>query len=84
MYNRGITLGCTPARRTRPDVRGLSLGVRTRHTDKEIGLVDGQGVALAAIQGLNAKLEARLAEQEGEIAQLKAAIATLLAKGKGH
>jgi len=52
------------------------------HTDKEIGLVDGQGVALAAIQGLKAKLEAKLAAKEVEIAQLEAAIAALLASGK--
>ena len=38
-----------------------------------IATVDAQGVALAAIQGLNAKLEAALAARDGEIADLRAA-----------
>jgi hypothetical protein len=49
--------------------------------------MDVQGVALAAIQGLNAKLEARLAEvrterqaQAAEIAELKRAVEVLLAR----
>jgi hypothetical protein len=52
-----------------------------------IGQQDADGVALAAIQGLNAKLEAtisdrdaKLAEQAREIAQLKRAVEVLLAR----
>jgi hypothetical protein len=57
-------------------------------SSKDIGLIDGQGVALAAIQGLNAKVEATLVErdranqaqqirldaQSAELAVLKAAM----------
>jgi hypothetical protein len=39
--------------------------------DKSIGTVDAEGVALAAIQGLNLKLEQALQEKESEIRQLK-------------
>jgi hypothetical protein len=39
--------------------------------DKIITKVDVNGVALAAIQGLNAKLEARVAEQARELADLR-------------
>ena len=39
-----------------------------------IATVDAQGVALAAIQGLNAKLEAALAARDGEIADLRTQI----------
>jgi hypothetical protein len=45
--------------------------------DTMIGTQDADGVALAAIQGLNAKLEARLDEKEREIAALKAALGRL-------
>ena len=48
--------------------------------DKMIGFADAQGVAFAAIQGLNAKLEARLAEKDREIAELKHAFESLLAR----
>ena len=41
-------------------------------TDKTIATIDESGVALAAIQGLNAKLEAQVVEKDSEIAQLKA------------
>jgi hypothetical protein len=43
----------------------------------DIGLVDGQGVALAAIQGLNAKLEAERAAKDAEIAALRAELAAI-------
>jgi hypothetical protein len=39
--------------------------------DKTITQVDVNGVALAAIQGLNAKLEAKVAEQARELADLR-------------
>ena len=52
--------------------------------ERSIATVDADGVALAAIQGLNAKVEARLAEKDAaiaardaEIAQLKAGLAEL-------
>ncbi|MFO1313638.1 MAG: tail fiber domain-containing protein [Burkholderiales bacterium] len=58
-------------------------------SDTTIGTVDSEGVALAAIQGLNAKLEARVAEQSreldaqrSEIASLKAVYATEVAELK--
>jgi len=43
--------------------------------DTTIATVDAQGVALAAIQGLNAKVEALLAAKDREIAALEARIA---------
>jgi hypothetical protein len=46
-------------------------------SSKEIGLLDGAGVALAAIQGLNAKLEADRAAQDAQIAALRAELAEL-------
>jgi hypothetical protein len=45
--------------------------------DKSIGTVDADGVALAAIQGLNEKLEAKLREQYLELGRKEARIATL-------
>ncbi|MCL4760716.1 MAG: tail fiber domain-containing protein [Burkholderiales bacterium] len=47
---------------------------------RTIGMVDADGVALAAIQGLNAKLEAKLAERDAEIAELQRALAVLSAE----
>jgi len=43
--------------------------------DKMIGMQDADGVALAAIQGLNAKLESRAAEQSRRIAEQELKIA---------
>ena len=48
--------------------------------DKSIATVDADGVALAAIQGLNAKLEAKIAEQAREIAELNHVVEVLLAR----
>ena len=45
--------------------------------DKMIGFQDADGVALAAIQGLNAKLEASLATKDAEVAALKQELAEL-------
>lgn len=48
--------------------------------DKHIGLVDEGGVALAAIQGLNQKLEekdAKLQEQSAQIADLESRLEKL-------
>lgn len=47
------------------------------HDDKSIGTIDADGVALAAIQGLNAKLERTVAEQAGENARLRADLRAL-------
>ncbi|HLX30409.1 MAG TPA: hypothetical protein VKV24_18170 [Casimicrobiaceae bacterium] len=46
--------------------------------NKTIATGDVEGVALAAIQGLNAKLEARIADQEREIDELRATIRDLV------
>lgn len=48
-------------------------------SDKRIVTVDADGVALAAIQGLNAKLESELRERDVVIAAMQAQIAELLA-----
>ena len=40
-------------------------------TEKGISTIDADGVALAAIQGLNAKVDERVAEQQREIADLR-------------
>lgn len=45
--------------------------------DKQIATVDAEGVALAAIQGLNEKLESRTKRSESEIKELKAENAEL-------
>jgi hypothetical protein len=57
------------------------------YDDKSIATVDADGVALAAIQGLNAKVEAQAREIEqlkaahvAEIAELKRAVEVLLAR----
>lgn len=48
-------------------------------TDRGISTVDGQGVALAAIQGLNAKLEAVITQQAHDLAEIKAQLAAMAA-----
>jgi hypothetical protein len=48
--------------------------------DKHIATVDADGVALAAIQGLNQKLEEKLRERDREIEQLKQMMKSLAAK----
>ena len=45
--------------------------------DKSIGTVDESGVALAAIQGLNQKLEEQAKEKDAEITALKARLENL-------
>ena len=49
-------------------------------SDKSIGFQDADGVALAAIQGLNAKLETKLAEQSAEVAELRRAVEVLMVR----
>ncbi len=46
-------------------------------SDRQIVTVDADGVALAAIQGVNAKLDARLAAKDAETAALKAEVIAL-------
>jgi hypothetical protein len=46
-------------------------------SDKQIVTVDADGVALAAIQGLNAKLEAERTAKDAEIAALRAELAAI-------
>jgi hypothetical protein len=48
-----------------------------RFSDTQIVTIDADGVALAAIQGLNAKLEAERAAKDAEIAALRAELAEL-------
>ncbi len=49
-------------------------------SDKLIDTIDPDGVALAAIQGLNTELQERLAEKDAEIAENKAEITQLEAR----
>jgi trimeric autotransporter adhesin len=54
--------------------------------DKSIGTVDADGVALAAIQGLNEVVkekDARIRALEKDVAELKALVSTLVQTGKG-
>ena len=53
----------------------FSLGL----TAETIATVDADGVALAAIQGLNAKVEAERAAKDAEIAALRAELAAIRA-----
>jgi hypothetical protein len=48
--------------------------------DRHIATVDADGVALAAIQGLNRKLEEALRAKEGEITELRRALDSLQSK----
>ena len=45
--------------------------------ERTIGMVDADGIALAAIQGLNAKVEERVAAKDDEIAALRAELRSL-------
>ncbi len=49
-------------------------------SELRIGQQDADGVALAAIQGLNAKLEAKLTEKDREITELRRAVEALVAR----
>ena len=46
-------------------------------TELGINTLDADGVAFAAIQGLNAKVEQRLAAKDAEIAALRAELAAI-------
>jgi len=49
--------------------------------DKHISMVDADGVALAAIQGLNQKLERENAELRKELQEIKQLLSNLTTKG---
>jgi hypothetical protein len=68
------------ARHMGPTAQDFRAAFGLGHDDVSIATVDAQGVALAAIQGLNAKLEAKIAEQAREIAELRRAIEVLIAR----
>ncbi|MFO1310823.1 MAG: tail fiber domain-containing protein [Burkholderiales bacterium] len=59
------------ARHIGPTAQDFRAAFAVGHDDKTIATVDADGVALAAIQGLNAKLEAKVAEQAREIERLQ-------------
>jgi hypothetical protein len=50
-----------------PTAQDFRAAFELGYDDKTIALVDSEGVALAAIKGLNAKLEERLAEKEQQL-----------------
>lgn len=67
-------------RRIGPTAQDFKAAFNLGIDDKTIGTVDADGVALAAIQGLNAKLEARMAEQSQEIASLRRQVELLMSR----
>ena len=73
--------GANPAiRNLGPTAQDFQAAFALGTDEKSIASGNLHGVALAAIQGLNAKLEAKLAERDAEIAQLRAAMAALAAR----
>ncbi len=58
-----------------PVAQDFSAAFGLGETDTMISTVDADGVALAAIQGLNAKLEHQLQAKDAEINSLKAEVA---------
>lgn len=64
-----------PPRRTSADGADSTLGLSA--LTSATSTVDADGVALAAIQGLNEKVEARSRKLEAENAELKKALAAL-------
>jgi hypothetical protein len=63
-----------------PMAQDFHLAFGLGETEMGINTVDADGVALAAIQGLNAKLEAKLAERDRQISELQRAVEKLLAR----
>lgn len=55
-----------------PMAQDFYAAFRLGETDKGIGSIDADGVALAAIQGLNASLEEKIAQKDREISSLRA------------
>ena len=60
-----------------PTAQDFQVAFGLGDSDKTIGLLDASGVALAAIQGLNTKLEAQLTDKEREIAELRNRVAEI-------
>ena len=60
-----------------PMAQDFSAAFGLGETDTGISSVDANGVALAAIQGLNQKLEQALAQKEARIAELETRLAAL-------
>jgi hypothetical protein len=72
-----------------PMAQDFAAAFKLGSDDRHINTVDADGVALAAIQGLNAKLEAENATQRALIARLEARLASLehaqsATAGSGH
>ncbi len=67
----------TDARHLGPMAQDFHAAFGLGRDPRHITTVDADGVALAAIQGLNRKLEERLKERERQIDELRAAIAEL-------
>jgi gamma-glutamyltranspeptidase len=57
--------------------RVLPNDINNAANDTHISIVDADGVALAVIQGLNAKLEETARDRDREIAGLRAEVAEL-------
>jgi uncharacterized protein YceH (UPF0502 family) len=60
-----------------PTAQDFKAAFGVGETDTGIATVDADGVALAAIQGLNQKLNQKLEQKEAEIAELKARLERL-------
>ena len=67
-------------RRLGPTAQDFTSAFGLGADSKAIATVDADGVALSAIQGLNAKLEAKLAERDAEIADLRRTLRDLAAE----
>lgn len=76
----------TPARHIGPVAQDFSAAFALGHDDKHISMVDAAGVALAAIQGLNEKVEekdARIQQLEQTVTELKELVTKLAAQQNG-
>jgi hypothetical protein len=62
-----------------PMAQDFAAAFRVGESDRTISTVDADGVALAAIQGLDQKVEEQLKAKEAEIKQLKQSVAELKA-----
>ena len=68
---------CAGVRHFGPTAQDFQTAFGLGTDDKSIGTVDADGVALAAIQGLNEKVEVRSERAEGRIQKLEAENAEL-------
>jgi hypothetical protein len=76
-YKSGIDKDERPARHIGPMAQDFREAFSLGRDDKHITSVDADGVALAAIQGLNEKLEEKLAEKTREVEVLKQSLGEL-------